>query len=127
MKKKRPLSPNQELKITLWNARIFHQVRRITEDGGYNLKGLCENRLKESSKISNENLVIYSGNDEIHERGVALIAKGSLKTTLMGLSPANDRMMWARFSFTQRRLMIIVPYAPTEQEKNISRGSFMNN
>ena len=57
--------------------------------------------------------ILYSGNDKLHIRGVALIITREKAKTLMEWEPMGDRMLRARFNSRYCKLTLVLCYAPT--------------
>ena len=63
--------------------------------------------------ISNDHTVLYSGPEDICEKGVGLIMKNKLANTLSGLWPVSDRVIAAKFNTRPFKMFVVQVYAPT--------------
>ena len=69
-------------------------------------------------------IILYSGSEERHERGVALIIKRKWKGSILVLSAVSERLMYARFDSKYIKMRVIVGYAPTEQDSEEAKEEF---
>ena len=70
------------------------------------------------------NVVLYSGGEERHERGVALIIKRKWRSSILDWSAVSERLMYARFDSKYINMTVIVAYAPTEQDSEETKEEF---
>ena len=130
--KRGPLSPKNKTKIGIWNVRTMYQtgklmeIERIFEREKYDLLGICESRWKGGGEVKTMegNIVLYSGGQDKHERGVAMLVGRKWKQTIMEWNPVNERILYVRFNSKQVRLSVIVAYAPTEVDDNEEKELF---
>ena len=59
--------------------------------------------------------ILYSGHEDTHIRGVALVISKQKANTLLEWEPISDRIMKARFNSKHCKLTIILCYAPTNE------------
>ena len=100
----KPKNKKNNLKIGTWNVRTLAQsgklenVKQEMDRMKVDLMGIAEMRWKGNGKlISNDHTVLYSGPEDICEKGVGLIMKNKLANTLSGHWPLSDRVIAAKF------------------------------
>ena len=128
------LNPKQQMKIATWNTRTMAAPGRVEqvckEMHRYNIDimGVCEARLKNAGKKIGPNgeMILFSGNESRHERGVAIIIDKKTKGSLMEWTPVSDRVLKARFFSRHIKLTIILAYAPTNEAEDDEKESFYN-
>ena len=59
--------------------------------------------------------ILYSGHEDTHIRGVALVISKQKANTLLEWDPISDRIMKARFNSKHCKLTIILCYATTNE------------
>ena len=98
------LSTKTTTKIATWNVRTLYQTGKLSqvikEFEFYNLAilGVTEMRWTGSGKIrQKDKTILYSGPDELHQKGVGIILKKEADKALIGWKPVNNRMITARF------------------------------
>ena len=78
-----------------------------------NVDGLALVECGRKSETGESYTIIYSGQQDTHHMGVALIMNKQSASTLMEWEPINERLINARFSSKYCKLTIIQCYAPT--------------
>ena len=71
-----------------------------------------------TDRDGNSFTILYSGRDESHESGVALIVSKDKMNTLLEWEPVSDRILRARFNSKFCKLTIIQCYAPTNDTED---------
>ena len=109
-----------KLKIGHWNVQTMYQpgkldnIRQEMDRIKFNILGIAETRWTGKGKIETGNKVmIYSGGDKIHERGVAIIFDQATGKSLKGWWGVSDRVIVAKLEGKPFDIGIIQVYAPT--------------
>ena len=119
------LEPKHNMQIGSWNVRTLNQTGKlaqtIKEMHRYKLDilGIQEARWtgqgrRKLTTQHTEDTIIWSGKEDHHEGGVALIITKEASRALLKWTPINERLLYARFNSRFTKLSIIVCYAPTE-------------
>ena len=125
-------SPKQVVDIGFWNVRTMFQdskVEQITREfKQYKLDilGISEARWTESGKTSlgTGEVVLWSGCERVHEKGVALMLSKRAAASLEEWRPVSERILIARFFSKYARMTVIVCYAPTNQADEEEKETF---
>ncbi|KAK2187090.1 hypothetical protein NP493_179g01048 [Ridgeia piscesae] len=115
------LGPKTKISIGTWNVRTMNEASKlaqvIREMKRYRLDilGVSECRWTGSGRqVSHDgSTILYSGHEDTHIRGVALVISKQKANTLLEWEPISDRIMKARFNSKHCKLTIILCYAPT--------------
>ena len=75
-------------------------------------------------KMATGQTLIYSGDDERHESGVAIMLSQEATKSLMEWTPINKRIITARFYSRYRRITIIQVYAPHNEREDEEKDHF---
>ena len=122
--------PREKLKIGCWNVRTMYsigktaQVCREMRRYKIDVLGISECRWLECGKVNtiDHEVIIYSGKNDKHEYGVAIILSKNAAKSLMSWKPVSDRIITARMYSKYIKATIVQTYAPqnesTEEEKN---------
>ncbi|PIO53256.1 hypothetical protein TELCIR_25416, partial [Teladorsagia circumcincta] len=70
------------------------------------------------------NVVLHSGHEERHERGVGFVLSRRAANALVGWNPVNDRIITARFKTRHTCITVIRVYAPTEDSSDKAKNDF---
>nr|XP_042907911.1 craniofacial development protein 2-like [Parasteatoda tepidariorum] len=132
MRKKSLMKPKHKLRIGAWNVRTMYQCgksRQVSmEMDRYQLDilGISELRWTGFGKIKtgSEQIILYSGAEEKHERGVALIINKETAKSLLEWEPISERILRARFYSKYIKLSIIQVYAPTNDADEEEKETF---
>nr|XP_042902467.1 uncharacterized protein LOC122270164 [Parasteatoda tepidariorum] len=132
MRKKSLVKPKHKLRIGAWNVRTMYQCgksRQVSmEMDRYQLDilGISELRWTGFGKIKtgSEQIILYSGAEEKHERGVALIINKETAKSLLEWEPISERILRARFYSKYIKLSIIQVYAPTNDADEEEKETF---
>ena len=117
------LGPKTKISIGTWNVRTMNEASKlaqvIREMKRYRLDilGVSECRWTGSGRqvTHDGSTILYSGHEDTHIRGVALVITKEKANTLMEWDPISDRMIKARFNFKCCKLTIILCYAPSNE------------
>ena len=75
-------------------------------------------------KLASGQTVIYSGDEELHEGGVAIMMSQQVVKSLMEWTPINKRIITARFYTRYRRMTVIQVYAPHNEREDEEKEQF---
>ena len=117
------LGPKTKFSIGAWNVRTMNEASKlaqvIREMKRYRLDilGVSECRWTGSGRqvTHDGSTILYSGHEDTHIRGVALVISKQKANTLLEWEPISDRIMKARFNSKHCKLTIILCYAPTNE------------
>ena len=117
------LGPKVTIHVGTWNVRTMFAISKTAqverEMMRYNLDvlGISECRWTGSGQkvTSNGTTILYSGHQDNHIHGVAVMLNKETAKTLMEWEPISDRLIRARFNSKYSRLTIIQCYAPTNE------------
>ncbi|XP_011437187.3 craniofacial development protein 2 [Magallana gigas] len=90
--------------------------------------GISEARWTGSGKITcnSSETIIYSGKDQDHQRGEAIMMSKETSKTLIEWYPVNDRIVYARFNSKHIKLGVIQCYSPTNDACDDEKDTFYN-
>lgn len=122
----------QRIMIGTWNIRTLTEPSRLEqvcrEMSAYNIEilGLSEVRWLNdgSTRTSNGNTFIYSGNKEKRINGVGLVLSPTANKALLHYAVVSDRIISARFNSKFRNISVIQCYAPTEPDDDATKDNF---
>ncbi|XP_063397237.1 craniofacial development protein 2-like [Mytilus trossulus] len=97
--------PRKQIKVGCWNVRTMYasgktyQVVNEMNNYGIDVLGISECRWTGTGNINlrGGETMLYSGQTDRHEYGVALIISKANRKTLMEWQPINERIITARF------------------------------
>ncbi|KAK2164794.1 hypothetical protein NP493_1394g01002 [Ridgeia piscesae] len=120
------LGPKTKISIGTWNVRTMNEASKlaqvIREMKRYRLDilGVSECRWTGSGRqVSHDgSTILYSGHEDTHIRGVALVISKQKANTLLEWEPISDRVMKARFNSKHCKLTIILC---TPQPMNLTK------
>ena len=124
--------PKELLKVGTWNVRTLYQTgkaRQVTNEmDNYQLDilGVSEARWTGFGNVrtADDKIILYSGSEERHERGVALALNKKARDSLIGWEPVNERIIKARFFSRFVKMTIIQVYAPTNDAEEEDKERF---
>ena len=107
-------------KIATWNVRTMHQCCKtqqvINEMKSYKLDilGISEMRWTGNGRTTSEgSTILFSGNQNSHNRGMGILLHDITTKTLIGWKPLNDRIITARLLTRHAKVTVIQVYAPS--------------
>ena len=124
--------PKSTMKIGCWNVRTMYTpgktavVTREMRKYDIEILGISELRWTGFGRVktrTNE-VILYSGADDEHRRGVALILGRKAQQCLLDWKPISDRIIRARFSSKFIKLTVIQIYAPTNDAEEENKEEF---
>jgi len=129
------VTPKTTLAIGHWNVRTMFQtgksaqIAKEMDQYGLGILGISECRWNGAGKqkLATGHTIIYSGDEERHERGVAIMMNAQAEKALMEWTPVNERIITARFYSRFRRLTVIQVYAPHNEKEDTEKEQFYGN
>lgn len=124
--------PKHKVRIGCWNVRTMYSVGKTAQVCREMVKykidilGISECRWTEVGKIRTQDNqeIIFSGKQDRHEYGVAIIMSNSAAQSLMSWKPVSDRIITARFYSKYIKTTIIQTYAPTNEADDEVKNTF---
>ena len=78
-----------------------------------------------SGKIKKKDkTILYSGPEELHQKGVGIILNKETGKALIGQKLVNDRITTVRFQSRHAKTNVVVIYAPTEEAEEEEKDNF---
>ena len=116
-------NPKRTFRIECWNVRTMFAGGRtamaVNEMRRYKLSilGVSEVRWLSFGRVrtSKGEVILYSGAEEIHHRGVGIILNREAQECLMEWAPINERIIRARFYSRFAKATVLQTYAPTNE------------
>ncbi|XP_018018974.1 craniofacial development protein 2-like [Hyalella azteca] len=126
------VTPKNIFTIGHWNVRTMYRggaaAQIASEMKRYHLDvlGISECRWAGAgrTRLATGQTLIYSGDDELHEVGVAILISQQAEKSLMEWTPVNKRIITARFYSRYRRMTIIQVYAPHNEREEEEKEQF---
>lgn len=126
------VTPKNILTIGHWNVRTMYRegaaAQIASEMKRYQLDvlGISECRWAGAGRMrmATGQTLIYSGDEEQHEGGVAILISQQAEKSLMEWTPVNRRIITARFYSRYRRVTIIQVYAPHNEREEEEKEQF---
>ena len=117
------LGPKTKISIGTWNVRTMNKASKlaqvIREMKRYimDILGVSKCRWTGSGRqmTHDGSTILYSGHEDTHIRGVALVISKQKANTLLEWEPISDRIMKAHFNSKHCKFTIILCYAPTNE------------
>ena len=124
--------PRKQIRVACWNVRTMYapgkamEIDRAMDKFNIDILGVSECRWLGAGKVrlSSGSVVLYSGMENVHERGVAVIIKSKHSGSLMEWEPVNERIIRARFFSRHIKLTVIQCYAPTNDASEEEKEAF---
>ena len=104
------------------------QVAKEMAGYGIEVLGISESRWKGmgSTTLQGGERVVYVGDDEVQQGGVAIMMSVRAKRALMERMPISKRIIKARFYSKYKKLTVIQTYAPTNDATDEEKDEFYN-
>ena len=126
------VSPKIVMKVGCWNVRTMFAAGKLEEvskemsNYGLDILGISEARWTGTGKAAGPQgeMILYSGGDENHERGVAVMVSKKIAGSIMEWSASGDRMIRVRFFSKHIKMTIIQCYAPTNEARMEEKEKF---
>ncbi|XP_068717264.1 craniofacial development protein 2-like [Montipora capricornis] len=126
------VNPKNKTWVGNWNVRTMFQtgkagqVSREMKRYKIDILGIIECRWRGSgkSKLNTGEVIIYSGEENIHKGGVAIMMSQQAARCLMEWTPESSRIIRARFYSKYRKLTLIHAYSPTNDASIESKDDF---
>jgi hypothetical protein len=111
---------------SMFEASRTAQIAKEMKQYNISILGISEGRWTGSGKIncSSGETIIYSGKDQDHQSGVAVMMSKETSKTLMEWHPVNDRIIYARFDSKHIKLSVIQCYSPTNDANDNEKDAF---
>ena len=124
--------PKTKVRIGCWNVRTMYQLGKTAqvcrERKNYNVDilGISECRWTGMGKLTTQtgDVIIYSGKEDTHEYGVALVMSKEAAKSLISWKPCGDRIITARFNSNHVKMTVIQAYAPTNVDTDVRKDQF---
>ena len=124
---------NKSLRIGSWNVRTMYEVGKQeqirNEMQRYNLHilGISETHWSQSGqrKLKTGELILFSGEEELHRRGVAMFLSKRVSKTLRGWEAHGPRIIMTSFTTKKRiNINVVQVYAPTNDALDEEKDDF---
>ena len=126
--------PKNLQRIGCWNVKTMYQLGKTAqvckEMRRYNLDmlGVSECRWTGFGKILTQTgeTIIYSGSEDQHQHGVAVIMSKETAGAMMSWKPVSERIIVVRFNSKHIKTTVIQTYAPTNDASEEEKNKFYN-
>nr|KAG5687784.1 hypothetical protein BaRGS_025678 [Batillaria attramentaria] len=102
------------------------QIAREMEGYQLDILGISECRWMGAGRmrLASGQTVLYSGDEELHEGGVAIMISQQAEKSLMEWTPISKRIITARFYTRYRRVTVLQAYAPHNEREEEEKDQF---
>ena len=126
------VTPKTILNVGHWNVRTMYrggaaaQIAREMERYQLDILGISECRWTGAGRLKMDIgcTVVYSGDEQRHEGGVAIMMSQQAVKSLMEWTPVSKRIIVARFFSRFRKVSIIQVYAPHNEKLDEEKDQF---
>jgi hypothetical protein len=126
------MDPKRVVNVGFWNVRTMYQTGKAAqiaqEFRRYKLDilGISECRWPGSGRIrlASGETIVYSGKEEAHEGGVAVMLDEFAEKCLLEWKPVSDRIVKIRMDSRFAKTTVIVGYAPTNAADDEAKEIF---
>ena len=126
------VTPTSKMRVGCWNIRTMYtvgkaaQVAREMERYRLDLMGLSEIRWIGAGRIKMRNgyTMIYAGEENEHQRGLAIMMSQATQKSLIEWAPVSSRIITARFYSRFKNTTVIQVYAPTNESTDDVKDDF---
>ena len=126
------VTPKITLNIGHWNVRSMYrsgttaQIAREMENYQLDILGISECRWTGANKVklATGQTLLYSGDAQLHEGGVAIMMNQEASKSLMEWTPVSKSIITARFYSKYRKVTVIQVYAPHNERDVEEKNSF---
>ena len=126
--------PKHQQRIACWNVKTMYQLGKTAqvcrEMRRYNIDilGVGECRWTGFGKIQTQTgeTIIYSGREDQHQHGVAVIMGKDAAGALISWKPVSERIIVARFNSEHIKTTLVQVYAPTNDANDEEKNKFYN-
>ena len=124
------LSAKTTTNIATWNVRTLYQTGKlgqvIKEFENYNfaILGVAIRWIGSGKIKKKDTTILYSGSEELHQKGVGIILNKEEEKAMIGWEPVNDHVITARFHSRHTKTTVVVIYAPTEETEEEEKDNF---
>ena len=124
--------PKTKLRFGCWNVKTLYQLGKTAQlckemdNYGISALGVSECRWTGIGKVTTQtgHVIIYSGREERHEHGVAIVMNKETAKCLISWRPVGERIITARFNSNHVKTTIIQAYAPTNVDSDANKDEF---
>ena len=126
--------PKHQQRFGCWNVKTMYQLGKTAQvcsemrRYGVHILGIGECRWTGFGKIQTQTgeTIIYSGKEDDHQHGVAIIMKKEAAGALISWKPVSDRIITARFNSKHIKTTVVQVYAPTNDASDEEKDRFYN-
>lgn len=126
--------PKHQQRLGCWNVKTMYQLGKTAQVCRQmrmyklDILGVSECRWTSFGKLQTQTgeTIIYSGHEDQHHHGVAIIMSKEAAGALLEWKPVSERIIVARFNSKHIKTTIIQVYAPTNDASDEEKERFYN-